>query len=63
MTLAAASLRAGAEGIEPPLTVLETAVLPFNYAPILKIPLNYTPIGHKKHNSEAKIFDFNIIIL
>ncbi|KKR90198.1 MAG: hypothetical protein UU39_C0017G0002 [Candidatus Woesebacteria bacterium GW2011_GWD1_41_12] len=24
---------AGAEGIEPPLTVLETAVLPFNYAP------------------------------
>ena len=25
--------QAGAEGIEPPLTVLETAVLPFNYAP------------------------------
>lgn len=30
-------LRAGAEGIEPPLTVLETAVLPFNYAPIANV--------------------------
>lgn len=27
------SLLAGAEGIEPSLTVLETAVLPLNYAP------------------------------
>ena len=25
---------AGAEGVEPSLTVLETAVKPFNYAPI-----------------------------
>lgn len=28
------SLLAGAEGIEPSLTVLETAVLPLNYAPM-----------------------------
>ena len=27
---------AGAEGIEPSSTVLETAVIPFNYAPVLK---------------------------
>ena len=28
---------AGAEGIEPPMAVLETDVIPFNYAPILTI--------------------------
>ncbi len=27
-------IKAGAEGIEPSLTVLETAVLPLNYAPL-----------------------------
>ena len=31
---AAASLLAGAVGIEPTLTVLETVVLPLNYAPV-----------------------------
>ena len=28
---------AGAEGVEPSLTVLETAVKPFNYAPVYTV--------------------------
>ncbi len=34
---------AGAEGVEPSLTVLETAVKPFNYAPIHCLEM----VGHQ----------------
>lgn len=40
---------AGVEGIEPPIAVLETAVIPFNYTPMSEmvqaclIPFNYSP--------------------
>ena len=36
-TTATKSKLAGAAGIEPTLTVLETAVLPLNYAPVVKM--------------------------
>jgi hypothetical protein len=39
---------AGAAGIEPTLTVLETAVLPLNYAPIKMEESGFEPLNPKE---------------
>jgi hypothetical protein len=36
---------AGPEGIEPPIEVLETSVMPFNYGPKICILFDYTSTG------------------
>ena len=36
------SIQAGPEGIEPPIAVLETAVIPFNYGPIKTLLFYHT---------------------
>ena len=47
-TIAEIKTMAGTAGIEPTLTVLETAVLPLNYVPI---PLNMEDGGFEPPNS------------
>ena len=49
---------AGVAGIEPTLTVLETAVLPLNYAP-LRLPYSYTI--EYTHMSSTFIIFFNMV--
>ena len=48
-----ASLRAGEEGFEPPLTVLETAALPLYYSPICLVVLPTNCII-ARNNSKGK---------
>ena len=59
---------AGAEGIEPPTTVLETAIIPFNYAPIfhfmksnfiISIILILINMSHLIFKELSKLIKFN----
>jgi hypothetical protein len=47
-TTIAIILMAGAAGIEPTLTVLETAVLPLNYAPMKMEESGFEPLNPKE---------------